>query len=175
MKNLIYSNDFIGYFFGTNDYALITVCLIYGCIGMFMMMLVDIMGRDKKSSYSPEAFDLGWFLKDNAPRFLFNLLIMLVCIRFCSDFIHEPTTPKSSVLIGFFSDVIALMVKKRKQKAWNDAESGKLTSFRSAIETNDNGDKFKQEISKALTEALTETVSDSQIKNKQKDDTDKDN
>lgn len=134
MKKLIYSQDFLGYFFGTNDYALIAVCFIYGCIGMLMMMLVDVMGRDKQADYSPVEFKLGYFLKDNAPRFLFNFLIMLVCIRFCSDFLHEPTTPKSSVLIGFFSDVIALMVKKRKQKAYTDAESGKSVSFKGTNE-----------------------------------------
>lgn len=152
MKKMIYSQDFLGYFFGTNDYPLIIVCFIYGCIGMFMMMMVDIMGRNKEASYSPPDFKLGYFLKDNAPRFLFNFLIMLVCIRFCADFMHEPTSPKTSVIIGFFSDVIALMVKKRKQKAWNDAESGKSISFKSTLETNDNGEKFKQESSNTLTE-----------------------
>lgn len=152
MNRFISSRDFLGYFFGTNDYPLIAVCFIYGCIGMFMMMLVDIMGRDKKADYSPETFKLGYFLKDNAPRFAFNFLIMLVCIRFSSDFLHEPATPKSSVMIGFFSDVIALMVKKRKQKAWNDAENGKVTSFKSITETNENGEKSKQEVTKTLTE-----------------------
>lgn len=152
MKNLVSSHDFLGYFFGTNDYALIAVCFIYGCVGMLMMMLVDIMGRDKTSSYSPEKFSFKFFIKDNAPRFLFNFLIMLVCIRFCADFLHEPTTPKSSVLIGFFSDVIALMVKKRKQKAFSDAENGKITSFKSLTETNDNGEKKTEEISKTLIE-----------------------
>ncbi len=152
MHKLISSQDFLEYFFGTNDYPLIAVCFIYGCIGMLMMMLVDIMGRNKKADYSPEEFKIGYFIKDNAPRFLFNFLIMLVCIRFSSDFLHEPTTPKSSVLIGFFSDVIALMVKKRKQTAWNDAENGKMISFKSTLETNDNGEKSKQEITNTLTE-----------------------
>lgn len=152
MNKLISQHDFLGYFFGTNDYALIAVCFIYGCIGMFMMMLVDIMGRDKKADYSPFEFKWSYFFKDNAPRFLFNFLIMIVCIRFSSDFMHESTTPKSSVLIGFFSDVIALMVKKRKQKAWNDVESGKITSFKSILETNDNGDKSKKEITNTITE-----------------------
>lgn len=156
MNKIIYSHDFFGYFFGTNDYALIAVCFIYGCIGMFMMMLVDIMGRDKKSLTSPEPFQLSWFLKDNAPRFMFNFLIMLVSIRFCADFLNEPMTPKSSVLIGFFSDVIALQVKKRKQKAWNDAENGKITSFKSVTETNNNGEKAKEEITQTLTEQNNE-------------------
>lgn len=160
MKKIIFSHDFLGYFFGTNDYSLVAVCFIYGCIGMFMMMLVDIMGRDKTSDkFSPKEFQLSWFLKDNAPRFLFNFLIMLVCIRFSADFLHEPTSPKQSVLIGFFSDVIALMVKKRKQKAWNDAENGKITSFKSTLETNDNGEKFKQELNKTLTEVITDNQS----------------
>jgi hypothetical protein len=137
MKNIIYGNDFSKYFFGTDDYALIIVCFIYGCIGMSMMLLVDIMGRDKTSDkFSPKEFKLSFFLKDNAPRFLFNFLIMLVCIRFCSDFMHEPTSPKTSVLIGFFADVIALMVKKRKQKAYDDAENGKFSSFKSTLEVN---------------------------------------
>jgi len=142
MKTIIFSNDFSKYFFGTDDYALIIVCFIYGCIGMAMMMLVDVMGRDKTSDkFSPKEFKLSFFLKDNSPRFLFNFLIMLVCIRFCADFMHEPTSPKTSVLIGFFSDVIALMVKKRKQKAWIDAESGKMTSVINTIKVNDNENK----------------------------------
>jgi hypothetical protein len=116
--------DFVTYFFGTTDYALVSVNFIFGCVGMFIMMLFDIMGRDKASSYSPDKFEFRYFFKDNAPRFLLNFFIMLVCIRFTADFIKEPPTPKTSLMIGFLSDVIVLIVKKRKQKFKTDQENG---------------------------------------------------
>lgn len=152
MKRLLYSHDFLGYFFGTNDYALVAVCFVYGCIGMFIMMLIDIMNRDESSKRTPDDFSIKWFFKDNKARFLLNFFIMLVFIRFSSDFLKEPTSPQSAVLIGFFSDVIAIMVRNKKKKALSEAESGKITSFRSITETNDNGDKQKQELSQTLTE-----------------------
>lgn len=116
--------EFTTYFFGTTDFALVSVNFIFGCVGMFIMMLFDIMGRDKESKYSPNRFSLRYFYKDNAPRFLLNFFIMLVCIRFTADFIKEPPTPKTSLLIGFLSDVIVLIVKKRKQKFKSDQEEG---------------------------------------------------
>lgn len=116
--------DFVIYFFGTTDFALVSVNFVFGCVGMFIMMLFDIMGRDKGSTYSPEEFKFRYFFKDNAPRFLLNFFIMLVCIRFTADFIKEPPTPKTSLMIGFLSDVIVLIVKKRKQKFQKDQEDG---------------------------------------------------
>lgn len=114
--------EFVGYFFGTPDLALVLVNFIFGCVGMFIMMLFDIMGRDKETKYSPQEFSFRYFYKDNAPRFLLNFFIMLVCIRFTADFIKEPPTPKTSLLIGFLSDVIVMIVKKRKQKFKADNE-----------------------------------------------------
>lgn len=116
--------DFALYFFGTMDFALVLVNFIFGCVGMFIMMLFDIMGRDRKAKYSPDKFSFRYFYKDNAPRFLLNFFIMLVCIRFTADFIKEPPTPKTSLLIGFLSDVIVLIVKKRKAKFKEDQEAG---------------------------------------------------
>lgn len=152
MKRLLYSHDFLGYFFGTNDYALVAACFVYGLIGMFIMMLIDIINRDESSKRTPPDFSVKWFFKDNKARFLLNFLLMLVFMRFSADFLREPTSPKSSVIIGFFSDVIAIIVRNKKKKALSDAESGKTTSFKSIIETNDNGDKSKQELSQTLTE-----------------------
>jgi hypothetical protein len=129
-------SDFSLYFFGTDDYALVLVNFIYGCVGMFIMMLFDIMGRNKKATYSPDNFSLKYFYKDNITRFMLNFFIMLVCIRFTADFIKEPPTPKTSLLIGFLSDVIVLIVKKRKQKFKEDNEdSDKLTITQQSINT----------------------------------------
>ncbi len=138
-------DKFFEYFFGTNDYALVFVCFIFGCIGMFIMMLVDIMGRDKTSKPSPYEFSFKWFFKDNKPRFLLNFFIMLVCIRFCADFLHEPTSPKTSLIIGFFSDVIAIMVKNRKKKATIDAEASDGKDLFKITEINTNKNEIKVE------------------------------
>lgn len=113
--------EFVIYFFGTTDFALVLANFIFGCIGMFIMMLFDIMGRDK-TKY--KKFDFKYFWNDNGVRFLLNFFIMLVFIRFTYDFIKEPPTPKSSLMIGFLSDVIVLIVKKRKQKFKADNEDG---------------------------------------------------
>lgn len=156
MKGLIYRHDFLGYFFGTNDYALVLACFVYGCIGMFIMMLIDIINRDESSKRTPPDFSIQWFFKDNKARFLLNFLLMLVFMRFSADFLREPISPKSSVIIGFFSDVIAIIVRNKKKKALSDAEGGKITSFRSVVETDDNGEKTKKEVSQTVTETNLE-------------------
>lgn len=124
--------DCLTYFFGTTDFALVLINFIFGCVGMFIMMLFDIMGRDK-TKY--KKFDFKYFYRDNAPRFLLNFFIMLVCIRFTADFIKEPPTPKTSLLIGFLSDVIVLIVKKRKQKFKADNEDGDKLSITNTQQT----------------------------------------
>lgn len=115
-------SDFITFFFGTHNMALVLVCFIYGCIGMIIMMLIDVMGRDEESKRTPKKFEFSWFIRDNKARMLLNFFMMLVCIRFYSDFKGSATTPMIACIIGFLSDVLAVMAKNRKNKFKKDNE-----------------------------------------------------
>lgn len=126
--------QFLIYFFGTVNVYLITSCFFFGCVGVFIMMLFDIMGRDKNSKYSSKRFDFKYFYRDNAPRFLLNFLLMLVCIRFSVDIINKPMDQFTALVFGVISDLIAIIIKKRKQK-WADENVESITVTNTKTDT----------------------------------------
>lgn len=120
------NQEVLRYFFGTIDLYLIASCFFFGCIGVLIMTLMDVMGRNENTSYSPPEFDWKYFIRDNKTRFMLNFILMMVSIRFCQDIINKPPTQYTSLIIGIMSDQIALIIKKRKQK-FIDNETSKTT------------------------------------------------
>ena len=80
------------------------------------MILLDVLGRDITTKYSPQKFDWKYFWSDNAPRFLLNIIITAVSIRFIGDIIRQQITQFYALIIGVISDKIAISVKQRKDK-----------------------------------------------------------
>lgn len=113
----------MSYYLGTNDLNLFWSSLFYGYIGVVIMLLIDVAGRDKKASYSPEKFDWPYFIMDNGIRFILNILLVFVSIRFFADIFNRPITQYSAVLIGIGSDQLAAVIKKKKNQMFSSLDS----------------------------------------------------
>lgn len=88
----------------------------FACIGATLILLNDLRSRDKKSTRSPEKFNLVFFLWDNLPRVALGAFSMWALIYFADMFLPDQSSNQMrylvSMLIGAFSDLIFSRVIK---------------------------------------------------------------
>lgn len=138
--NLALSEQVLTHFFGTTNTVLIIACFSYGCLGVMIMILMDIMGRDKTNDkFSPKEFKMSFFWKDNRSRFFLNFLLMLIAIRFQEKITGKPVDESIACAIGLGSDMLALYIKKRKQKFAEDNQLVDRTTLTNRKEVSNDG------------------------------------
>ena len=124
LLNSFYNNSLnVMYYLGTNDIALITSSLFFGYIGAIIILLIDISTRDPLTKYSPVEFDFKYFLKDNAARFVLNIILVFIFIRFLPEFTNKPINQFNGLLIGIGSDMLAGKIKKSRKYIFDEDKS----------------------------------------------------
>jgi hypothetical protein len=103
------------YYLGTTDLNLFLSSLLFGFIGILIMVLIDLSGRNPNTNYSPVKFSWVYFLKDNVIRFILNVILVLVTIRFLPELLSKPINQFSALLVGIGADKLAAMVKRKKE------------------------------------------------------------
>lgn len=104
------------YYLGTENLNLILSSLFFGYIGVIILLLIDISTRNPLTTYSPVPFSFKYLLKDNGIRFVLNMILVFVFIRFLPEFINKPINQFNGLLIGLCSDMLAMQIKKSKNK-----------------------------------------------------------
>lgn len=86
-------------------------------IGTIISLGWSISKRDKYSESTPRKFNLWFFLLDNTPRFLANMALIFVIIRFGSEVFGVIPNYWGAVLLGLSSDRLAHFGQKLKDIA----------------------------------------------------------
>jgi len=149
------------YYLGTSNLNLFWSSMFFGYVGVLIMILMELAGRDPKKAGSPFHFSWSYFLSDNVFRFILNTLIVAVCIRFMPQFINQPVAPWHALLIGFGSDYLAAKIKKQKDSfLGTDTITTTDTSIVSATSTDAGA---QQSIAAAVVNQITTTTPSSEV------------
>jgi hypothetical protein len=75
----------------------------YMFIALFVAFLMLLIRADKKRHDSPDTptkFDWGFFVQDNLLKFVINILVIALMIRFSVEFVGQEITGWAAALIG---------------------------------------------------------------------------
>jgi hypothetical protein len=86
----------------------------WALIGAFIMICIQTQSRDPKSLRTPVKFSWIFWLRDNVRRVVFNIVLILVCIRFSQEVLGKPISDFGSLIIGLSLDGLAILINKFK-------------------------------------------------------------
>jgi len=93
------------YILGTDNYDYLLFLLIYAVIGIGVSLIIHYSRRNP--SINPTKFNLWYWFRDNAKRLALNFILILIAIRFSSEFIGIHQGGFTAFLIGVFNDQLA--------------------------------------------------------------------
>ncbi len=107
-------------YLGTRDVNLFWSCILFGYLGVLVMLLISVSGRDPNSKWSPVKFSWSFFWSDNFKRIIGNMILVVLCIRFMPDMFNIKMTQWGALLIGLGSDLLGAMILKKKKELFSD-------------------------------------------------------
>ena len=111
MNNVIDKSDFVVYLFGTSDYTFVLSGLIFAMIGVFLSNLLqgDIENKDMVR-------------KTNHNRLIISILVVIITLRFSTEFIGGVLTMWWAFIIGLASDkIVEIFIKIKNGASPTDA------------------------------------------------------
>ncbi len=81
--------------------------------GTLNAILYSLKGTKDKTNQTPLKWDLWYFLKDNAKRFISGMIILFVYARFGNELMGQTLTLGFAFLIGFFIDWVMVFFYKK--------------------------------------------------------------
>lgn len=116
------------YIFGTSDLTLFWSCVIFGYIGMLIRVLIDVHKRSPATS--PAKFSWKYFWTDNNTRFIVNIILVALAVRFIPDpnFLGKTLTPFGAFMVGFGSDYLVQQLKSKEKAFLGDASADDTTT-----------------------------------------------
>lgn len=87
---------------------------LWALIGAYILIQINNNSRDPSSSRTPVKFTWRVWFMDNLRRVVFNLILILVTIRFSPELTGKEVNEFWALLIGFSSDGIAILLNKFK-------------------------------------------------------------
>lgn len=110
-------NKSISYFLiGGVEFNYFLAMLIFALMGMFVNIISDLTKRKKNSPNSPYKFSFGYWFKDNKIRLAINIPLIPIALLLCNELIGVELTKLSSFMIGFGSDHILELLKRKSIK-----------------------------------------------------------
>lgn len=91
-------------------------------VGTLVPIFIDLGTRDKKSERTPTKFSWQFWVRDNWKRWIRNIFVICLAIRFYSDIVaianyNDSIDAWRALGIGIFLDGIIILIKKwRKNK-----------------------------------------------------------
>lgn len=95
--------------------ALFVAAYVWGLLGIIVGRGYDAMTREPNKTGSPVNFSWTYWIRDNAKRFGWNLLFLLIAIRFAPEILGAQITVYASFLIGIGIDKVPDMLKKNSR------------------------------------------------------------
>ena len=103
-------------FTGGMAMVLFLVYLAWGMVGIVAQVLIDLIKRKPESTTSPQTFSLAYYWNDNKYRLLVAIVLMPICILLYSELMGTDLSRLEAFSIGFASDMIADILKRKTQK-----------------------------------------------------------
>lgn len=117
MKAIYFLGSFFtkltGYLFGGVDPLYFLVCVLFLCLGIFLMLLWGTKLRDKSSPSSPVPFSWKYLWTDNFKRYFTSGLCALIALRFMKDLTGWDLNEFRAFCVGLSFDGIALFIKQK--------------------------------------------------------------
>ena len=90
-----------------------------------MRMIIDAHSRNPLTPYSPEVFSWKYFFNDNTTRFISNIFLIVLAVRFIPDpnFLGKPLTAYNAFVVGLGSDYLIQLFKSKEHAALGDTIS----------------------------------------------------
>lgn len=105
MKNFLY------HLLGGYEPLAFLQLLIWALVGTYILMQIHANQRDVKSYRTPVQWSWRVFFKDNLRRILFNLVLIVVTIRFSKEITGKEISDFWALVIGLSSDGLALLIQ----------------------------------------------------------------
>lgn len=90
--------------------------VLYALVGAIVNKAADVTKRNVPSDRSPKKFSFSYWWKDNKRKAIADILLVPVAIVCCNEFFNMEITTGSAFAIGFGSDYLLAIAKKRKMK-----------------------------------------------------------
>lgn len=86
--------------------------LFWALIGAYILIQFNANTRDPKAARTPVKFSWSFWIRDNARRAIFNLVLILTSIRFSQEITGKPINEFWALVIGLSSDLLAQALNK---------------------------------------------------------------
>lgn len=109
--------SFLERILGTTDISYFIATLFFAMVGVFISLLRHSTNRDKSEAIvkgDPVKFSLSFLISDNWKRVAFNVLLILVTIRFCEQVTGLQLNEFVALLIGVFYDQLGEILQQKK-------------------------------------------------------------
>lgn len=88
--------------------------VLWALVGAFIMVNLQAHSRDPKSLRTPNKFSWQFWIVDNGRRIAFNLVLILVVIRFSKEITNREINDFQALIVGLSSDGLAILINKFK-------------------------------------------------------------
>lgn len=107
------------FYFGVSTFSNFIGLILFSWLGAFTSILVNAAIRYEKAPGSPTHFSANYFWCNNTKRFLIDLFLSVVVIRFLPDILHtfwpsvtaNSWTPPWAALVGLVSRGLPTVIK----------------------------------------------------------------
>jgi len=107
-------NEFNQSLFGGYTLGQFAGLLFWALIGAYILLQYDAQTRDVQDLKTPTNFSWKFWLNDNWRRIVFNLVLIMTCIRFSKEVTGMDINEFTALVIGLSSDVLAQLLSKFK-------------------------------------------------------------
>lgn len=112
------STSALSYLMGNEGVDLFIAKLFLGYLGAFLLSLWGTKKAVRTKVYSPGYFSWAYFWNDNSKRFIANLIVVFIGIRFMQQLfppsVNEEVQLFTSLLVGLGVDALTNRLKKWK-------------------------------------------------------------
>ncbi len=86
--------------------------LFWSVVGAYIIWQYDVQTRDVEDARTPTNFSWKFWLSDNWRRILFNLVLIMTCIRFSKEVTGKEISEFTALVIGLSTDILAQLLNK---------------------------------------------------------------
>ena len=108
----------MSYLMGSEAFGLFIAKLLLAYLGAFLLSLWGTKQAVRKKDYSPSHFSWQYFWNDNSKRFIANLIVIYIGIRFMQQIVPSTVNVElqlfTALLVGLSVDLLANKLKKMK-------------------------------------------------------------
>lgn len=103
--------DFVKQLLGGYEFLQFLGFLFWALVGAYILMQIHANTRDVKSARTPVQWSWKTFAKDNVRRIFFNLVLIIVVIRFSKETTGRSINDFWALVIGLSSDGLAMLLQ----------------------------------------------------------------